>query len=196
MYLTIVALAGALAIAFSACDKDNDIRPMTSIRGDFVNTPDVAAGFWHMPLPPNLIKEEFYILGNYHYEGKALPPVTSREFMMFPKQYIMSGQFTHFGEIDAQVSTMETSGITLDPRFGLKGNVRITLTSSKGEHLNLLGEFFSFKDNSSKAYLHFSGGTGRFEYAEGWMNAYGQADPMTGVQTMIAAGEITEPDDK
>jgi hypothetical protein len=196
MYFAVVALTGLLAIAFSACDKEDDIRPMVSIRGDFINTPDVDAGFWRMPLPPNLFKEEEYVVGKFPFWDKARLQADPQAFVLLPKQYIISGRFTHFGEIDADVSILETSNVVLDPHFGIKGELRLTLTSAQGEHLNLLGEFFSFQDNSSKAYLHFSGGTGRFADAEGWMNAYGQVDIMTGLQTMVAVGEITEPDGK
>ena len=60
------------------------------------------------------------------------------------------------------------------------------------DQLTLQGTVYTAADFSNKGYFHFTGGTGIFKNAEGWMNSIGQFD-QNGVNTLSAAGEITEP---
>ena len=160
----------AFGIFFSACKKD-EIQPLVPITGTFVNTPDPAGGFWEVTLP----------------DGSVMP---------IPKKYKVSGQCTFVGTVDETKSFLETSDIVFNPLYGFDGNLKITLYDADGDQLIHVGEYYSFQDLSNKSYLHYDGGTGKFEGAEGWLITTGQVDPVTGINTLTAAGEITKPLDK
>lgn len=157
-----------MAFAFTACEKEV-ITPYVAITGNFINTPDPSAGFVEIPMP----------------DGSVF---TS------PKQYKVSGTSALFGTIDEAKSTLVGSNMAFDPIFGgFKGNVTIKLVDREGDELVYVGEFYNFQDFSNKSYLHVDSGTGRWAKAEGWMNATGQFNPETGVNTITGTGEITEP---
>lgn len=159
-----------VAVSFVACEKE-EIQPLVSISGSFVNTPDPAAGFWEIPLP----------------DGSVMP---------VPKRYKVSGQCTFVGTVDETKSYLEPSNIVFNPLYGFDGDVKVVLFDADGDQLVHVGEYYSFQDFSNKSYLHYDGGTGKFEGAEGWFITTGQVDPVTGVNTLTGAGEITEPKDK
>lgn len=167
-FLAIVAFLGAMALFFSACDKDNDIRPMTDITGEFTNAPNPAAGFNAVTMP----------------DGSVAP---------FPKQYVVDGFCSIMGAIDEKQSVLVSINPVFDPRFGFQGNVNITLVDSQGDKLFFNGDFIMFQDLSNNSFLHIDGGTGRFEDAQGWFNATGQFNPETGVNTISGAGRMTMP---
>jgi hypothetical protein len=171
MYFAVVALAGLLAVAFSACDKQDDIRPMVNITGNFTNTPNPAAGFNQVTMPDGSV-------------------------MAFPKQYVVDGTCSIMGDIMEAQSVLESINPVFDPRFGFKGDVNITLVDSKGDKLFFKGEFLMFQDFSNQSFLRIDGGTGRYEDAQGWFNATGQFNSENGVNTITGAGKITEPNKK
>jgi len=169
-FLAMAAFTGAIALLCSACDKD-DIRPMVEITGSFSNTPNPLGGFNQVPMP----------------DGSA---------MTFPKQYIVDGTCNLLGDIMEGQSVLEALNPAFEPRYGFKGEVKITLTGANGDKLFFEGEFLMFQDMSNKSFLHIVGGTGKFEDAQGWFNATGQMNPETGVNTITGAGEVTEPEKK
>lgn len=160
----------AISISFIACNKD-EIKPLVPITGAFTNTPDPAGGFWDVALP----------------DGSTTP---------IPKKYKVSGQCTFVGTVDETRSYLETSDIVFNPLYGFAGNLKVVLFDANGDQLIHVGEYYGFQDLSNKSYLHYDGGTGKFEGAEGWLIATGQIDPATGVNVLAAAGEITEPKTK
>jgi len=168
LYLVFAAMAGAMALLFTSCDKD-DIRPMVSITGEFTNTPNPAAGFNQVTMPDGSV-------------------------MTFPKQYIVDGNCNVMGAIDESLSTLQSVNPSFDPRFGFKGEINITLADADGDKLYFKGDFIMFQDFFIICYLRIDGGTGRYENSQGWFNATGQFNPENGVNTITGAGEVTEPE--
>lgn len=164
-------LIGSLAIllAFStACTEKEVITPYVAMGGSYLNTPDPSGGFWMVSLP----------------DGSVMPS---------PKRYIVDGDDALFGEVDETRSTLEMSNLVFDPLFlGFRSDVVVKLVDLDGDQLIAIGEVISFQDLSNKSYFHFDGGTGKWEGAEGWMNATGQFD-LNGVNTLTALGEVTDP---
>lgn len=158
----------AVAFAFNSCEKDV-VRPLVAINGNFTNTPVPEAGFF-----------EFLMQ-----DGSTF---------LFPQKYAVDGSCNLYGDVDETKSTLEFSNVSLDPVFmGFKGNCKIITVDSDGDELIHVGEFFTFMDFSNKSYLHFEGGTSKWKDADGWFNTTGQLDPVTGVNTLSGAGEVTEP---
>ncbi len=166
--LSFVLFAGAMAVLFPSCNKD-DIRPMVSITGSFTNTPDLMGGFNQVSMPDGSV-------------------------MTFPKKYIADGTCNLMGDIVESQSFLESYNPSFNPRFGFEGTVKITLTGEGGDKLYFEGDFFMFQDFSNKSFLRITGGTGKFEEAQGWFNATGQFNPENGVNTLTGVGEVTEPE--
>lgn len=169
-FLAIAAFTGAIALLFSACDKE-DIRPWVEITGSFVNTPNPAGGFNQVAMP----------------DGSAAT---------FPKLYIVDGSCNLQGDIVEAQSTLESFNPAFDPRYGFTGTVKITSTGANGDKLYFEGDFFMFQDFSNKSFLRIVGGTGKFEDAQGWFNTTGQFNPENGVNTLTGVGQVTEPKKK
>lgn len=162
---TIMYFFMALTLITFSCDKDEEqIKPLVPISGNFVNTPDPSGGFDQILMP----------------DGTTVS---------FPKKFRVSGTCGYMGALDESKSFLE---IAHSFKGLFVGEVKITLTGEKGDQLRLVGTVYTAADLSNKGYFHFTGGTGIFKNAEGWMNSIGQFD-QNGINTLSAAGEITEP---
>jgi hypothetical protein len=157
-----------MAYFFTACEKEV-ITPYVSISGNFTQTPDPASGFWEITIPDGTV-------------------------VMFAKKWVLDGTSPLFGNVDESKSYMALNNPVFDMKFGgFFGELTLSMFDEDGDELKFEGDAYVFQDFSNNTYFHFTGGTGKWEKAEGWMNSTGQINPATGVNTVVANGEVTEP---
>lgn len=166
-------LAGALLalmLSFTWSCKDKEVLvPFVPMTGNFTNTPNPNAGFWEIQMP----------------DGTLFPS---------PKQYVVDGLSTLFGDVDETHSKLDMSNVEFNLLFGgFYADVHIVMMDPDGDELLFTGEVYSYQDFSNNGFFHVSGGTGKWENAEGWINSVGQINPLTGINTLTASGEVSKP---
>lgn len=157
-----------LGFGFLACEKDDEVRPFVDFAGTWESVPDYTAGVHTVAYPD----------GNFE----------------IPKEYKVSGSCDYMEGIDPEKSFFNTIDPEWDPLInGFRGGAVMTLSAPNGDKLYLDGEILIFQTHYNEAYFNFTGGEGKFNAAEGWVKATGQANPDNGHNYMEAAGKINEP---
>ena len=103
----------------------------------------------------------------------------------------LSGMMSHFGKLNSEKSIWYTTSMSIDETtwtisWGMTGDG----CASNGDllHYTLTGTF-SIPENNLTAHIDFDGGTGRFEFAEGYMDVTGYADNPVSITSMYMIGD-------
>ena len=108
-----------------------------------------------------------------------------------PVSGFLSGTMSHLGKLNAEKSIWYTSALSFDENTG-------TITweafgdsyAANGDIMHyLFSGSLNLPTNTLTAYVDIDGGTGRFEFADGYMDITGYADDPTAITTVHMEGE-------
>jgi hypothetical protein len=163
---TLFLISIAILLFTVGCKKEDEWQTV-SITGNYINTPDLAAGFFTLTLP----------------DGSVLQA---------PKQYIVSGSDNVVGTIDATKSVLTVESITPSTKFfGFDLVYHIVMYNSDGDQVHFDGTAQSYTDFTGIGWVHYTEGTGKFEGISGWENFTLTTDPTTGIHTIVSTGDAT-----
>jgi hypothetical protein len=154
-----------LVLLLTGCTKDE--LQTVQLTGNYINTPDLTAGFYIVTLPDDTK-------------------------VQVPKKYFVSGEDKVLGAIDAARSILEVKNVTYKTfAFQFELTFDVTLYNAKGEFINWTGTAVSYPDNTGNSWQYVKGGSDKFKGVSGWSNTTLATNPVNGVHTLaVIQGEV------
>lgn len=164
----ILLLVLSLGLLFTSCEKDSLVFSEAEADGLLKSA--------ELKMVP--VKAEIQSTVTEYYEG--VPVVGT-----------LSGTMSHIGKLNTEESIWHTTSLSFDETTGtITWEMIGNSCASNGDllHYTLTGTF-SISENQLNAHVDMNGGTGRFEFAEGYMDVTGYADDPLAITTMFMTGD-------
>ena len=153
----------SLSLVFTGCDVNDSLFPESELESDLK-----SAELKMVPI-----------------KGEIQSHVTAYQDGV-PVQGILSGNMTHLGQLIAEKSIFNTTSLTLDEAtWTISWEMSGVTCAANGDFMyyNLSGTF-NIPANELIAHIEIENGTGRFQNAEGYIEARGYADDPKAITTM------------
>ena len=108
-----------------------------------------------------------------------------------PVMGTLSGKMSHLGKLNMEESVWETTSLIFDDvNWIITWEMTGVICAANGDLLNytLTGDFV-IAENKLTGHVEVDGGTGRFEFAEGYFTITGYADDPAAITTMYMEAE-------
>lgn len=122
----------------------------------------------------------------------------SPPWMAIPVDYTVTGRMSHLGRLDPAASSARFTDCVVNVVGGFPatavGAALVELVGANGDGVSMAGELtLHFADNTASGEWSITGGSGRFEGAEGWMESLERPAPDGSASVGSGQGMITPP---